>query len=93
MNSIYSIIKAPLVTEKSTRIAQNRQYMFWVDKIANKIEIKQAVEKIYNVKVDRVASLLVKGKLKRMRANQEGKTATWKKAIVTLKPGSEIKIT
>jgi len=59
----------------------------------NKIEIKNAVEKIYNVKVEKVNIMNVKGKTKRIRWNQEGKTPTWKKAIVTLKRGYEIKIT
>ncbi len=91
--SIYSIIKSALVTEKTTRDAVHRKYAFWVDSSANKIEVKRAIEKIYKVKVDKVASLMVKGKTKRIRGNQAGKTTSWKKAIVTLKEGSEIKLT
>jgi len=91
--SIYSIIKSPLVTEKSTRDSVYRKYAFWVDRVANKIEIRQAVERVYNVKVSKVSSMFVKGKIKRIRWNQPGKTASWKKAIVTLKEGSEIKLT
>lgn len=93
MDSLFSVIKAPLVTEKSTRIAPMNKHVFWVDRAANKVDIKRAVEKIYNVKVDRVATVSMPGKLKRMRARQEGRTSDWKKAVVTLKPGSEIKIT
>jgi large subunit ribosomal protein L23 len=93
IKSIYAVIKSPLTTEKTTRNSVYRQYSFWVDKGANKIEIKRAVEKIYNVKVAKVTSLVVKGKTKRMRMNQEGKTASWKKAVVRLKEGSEIKLT
>ena len=91
--SIYSILKAPLITEKSTRINPYRQYIFWVDNNANKVEIKRAIEKIYNVKVEHVASAIVKGRTKRLRWNQPGKTTAWKKAIITLKEGNEIKLT
>jgi len=91
--SIYSIIKSALVTEKSTKDIVYRKYFFWVDKDANKIEIKRAIEKIYSVKVDKVASMMVKGKMKRVRGNLAGKTTAWKKAVVTLKEGSEIKLT
>lgn len=90
--SIYSVVKASLITEKTTRLSPYRQYSFWVDRGANKIEIKRAIEKIYSVKVDKVASLIVKGKTKRIRMNQPGKTVAWKKAIVTLKKGQEIKL-
>jgi len=93
VKSIYSIIKSPLVTEKSARDSVLRKYAFWVDKVANKVQIKRAVEKIYNVKVVKTSSLMVKGKMKKLRFNQAGKTASWKKAIVTLKEGFEIKIT
>ena len=91
--SIYSIIKSPLVTEKTARDSVYRRYSFWVAKSANKIEIKKAIEKVYNVKVKKTSSMVVKGKMKRLRQNQAGKTTSWKKAIVTLKPGFEIKVT
>ncbi len=93
LKSIYSIIKSPLVTEKTARGSVYRQYAFWVDSGANKVEIKRAIEKIYKVKVIGTSALIVKGKTKRLRFNQAGKTASWKKAIVTLKEGFEIKIT
>jgi len=89
----YSIIKSPLITEKSNREIAFRKYCFWVDKNANKIEIKKAIEKVYKVKVEKVASMVVKGKTKKVRHNQPGKTASWKKAVVTLREGSEIKLT
>tara|TARA_B100000315_G_C14345142_1_gene481431 strand:- start:178 stop:468 length:291 start_codon:yes stop_codon:yes gene_type:complete len=92
VKSLYSVLKSLLVTEKSSRDAIYRKYAFCVEKNANKIEIKQAVEKIYKVKVDKIASMIIKGKMKRIRANQPGKTVDWKKAIVTLKEGFEIKI-
>jgi len=91
--NIYSIIKSPLITEKSTRNSVYRQYAFLVDVSANKIDIKKAIEKIYNVKVEKISSLIVKGRMKRLRGNQSGKTTAWKKAIATLKEGNEIKIT
>lgn len=91
--SIYSIIKAPLVTEKSAKESVYRKYTFQVDKDSNKIEIKRAVEKIYKVKVDKVTSMTVKGKMKRIRSNQKGKKTDWKKAVLTLKQGFEIKLT
>lgn len=93
MKTLFAIIKAPLVTEKSTRAAVSRKYAFLVDKEANKVEIKQALEKIYKIKVERVSSMVVKGKMKRIRNNQSGLTTDWKKAVVTLKPGHEIKLT
>ena len=91
--SLYSVIKSPLITEKGTDLSSERKYIFWVERSANKIEIKKAVEKIYSVKVEDVNSMMVKGKTKRVRWNQPGKTTSWKKAIVTLKKGSEIKFT
>ncbi len=93
IKSIYSVIKSPLLTEKSNREMGFGKYAFWVDKESNKIEIKMAVEKVYNVKVEKIATMVVKGKMKKIRANQPGKTSSWKKAIVTLKKGFEIKIT
>lgn len=89
----YTVIKSPLVTEKASQINPYGKYLFWVDKEANKIDIKRAVEKVYNVKVQRVNSQIVKGKTKRIKWNQPGRTSSWKKAVVTLKKGFEIKLT
>ncbi len=89
----FSVIKSPLITEKSSQLIPLRKYAFWVDKAANKIEIKRAVEQVYKVKVENVTTMVVKGKLKRVRWNQPGKTSSWKKAVVTLAEGSEIKLT
>ena len=93
MKSIYSVLKSPLITEKATLLSPYRQYVFWVERRANKIEIRRAVEKHYSVKVDKVRSMIVKGKTKRVRWNQPGRTPSWKKAVVTLKAGHEIKLT
>ena len=87
----YSIIKRPLITEKGMTIAPMGKYAFEVDVKANKIEIAQAVEKIFTVSVTKVNTLRVKGKSKRL-GGFEGKTGDWKKAYVTLKAGQRIEI-
>ncbi len=88
----YEIIKAPLKTEKGSAIAPHNQYLFKVDLRANKILIRKAVEEIYRVKVKRVRTAIVQGKMKRLRT-QAGRTPSWKKAIVTLKEGHTIQLT
>lgn len=92
MNPSSIVIKAILRTEKSTLDEPKGKYLFLVDKAANKIEIKNAVEKNYKVKVDNVNTRVSRGKLKRVR-HQLGKTPDIKKAIVTLKEGNKIDIT
>jgi len=87
----YSIIKRPLITEKGMTTAPMGKYAFEVDVKANKIEIAQAVEKIFTVSVTKVNTLRVKGKSKRL-GRFEGKTGDWKKAYVTLKAGQRIEI-
>lgn len=87
MKSIYQVIRSPRQTEKGTLQQQNEnKYLFVVDRQANKLEIKKAVEDIYKVKVKSVNTAVVPGKLKRVR-HQLGKTPDWKKAVVTLKEG------
>ena len=93
MSTLFHVIKSPMVTEKSAKGSLYRKYAFWVAKDANKVQIRQALEQIYKIKVQHVASAIVKGKIKRVRANQPGRTPDWKKAIVTLKQGHEIKFT
>ncbi|RKY41360.1 MAG: 50S ribosomal protein L23 [Candidatus Omnitrophota bacterium] len=87
----YEVIKSPLLTERATRLTKYNQYVFWVDKNANKIEIKKAIEEVYKVKIEKIRTLNMKGKTKRIRWGEEGKTSPWKKAIVTLKEGYQIK--
>lgn len=87
----YHIIKGPIITEKSSEIAQNNQITFSVDVKANKIEIKDAVEKLFNVKVESVNTINVRPKKKRV-GRYPGKTNKVKKAIVTLKEGSSIEL-
>jgi large subunit ribosomal protein L23 len=87
------IIKQPLITEKMSMLQNRRQYAFEVDIDANKIEIQKAIEKKFNVDVESVRTIRVKGKRKTQltrRGRFEGRKPNWKKAIVTLKEGQEI---
>ena len=77
------IIVRPVITEKSNDEMQAGKYTFEVNKKATKVEIAKAVEKLFEVKVLNVNTMIVKGKTKRVRY-QEGKTPDWKKAIVTI---------
>lgn len=86
----YDIIKRPLITEKTTIQKESfNQVTFEVDPVANRVEIKRAIETIFKVKVARVQTLQVTGKRKR-RGWIVGKRKDWKKAIVTLMPGERI---
>jgi len=85
----YDIIKTLIRTEKGTMLEPERKYFFRVNNKANKIQIRQAVEEIYKVKVESVNTTMVRGKLKRVR-HEQGKTTAWKKAIVTLQEGHKI---
>ena len=86
----YDIIRGPVVTEKTTLQKElYNQVTLKVDKRANRVEIKDAVEKAFNTKVSQVRTVQVKGKVKQ-RGRIIGKRADWKKAIVTLMPGQRI---
>ena len=86
-----SILVAPHVSEKSTRIADaSNQITFRVRKDARKPEIRRAVEKMFNVEVVSVSVLNVKGKRKGMRGRKPGRRPNWRKAYVRLKPGHDI---
>ena len=92
MSDYRDIIKAPIVTEKSARLAEGGNTItFSVDTKANKTEIKQAVEKLFNVKVESVNTVNVRPKKKRV-GRYVGKTNKVKKAIVKLKEGSSIEL-
>lgn len=84
----YEIVKKPVITENSMDQMADRKYTFEVAKNANKIEIKKAVEEIFGVKVEKVTTMIVLGKVKRMGANS-GKRPDWKKAIVKLAEDSK----
>ena len=92
MKDPYSIVKRPMITEKSMNLAAMSKYVFEVDIKANKIEVAEAVTQIFKVEVAKVNTLRVKGKKRRMGRMPEGRTADWKKAYVTLKPGNRIEI-
>ncbi len=90
--NLYDVIREPLLTEKGTKQEKTGKYFFVVDRSAKKHEIREAVERLFNVKVDKVNTMVMGGKWKRVRY-QPGKTADWKKAIVTLKEGQKIELT
>ena len=88
MKNPYSVIQTILVTERSMELADENKYVFKVDPDANKIDIRVAVENIYDVKVSSVNVMNRLGKKKRMgRSPKIGRRANWKKAIVTLSEG------
>lgn len=90
MKSIYDVIKRPLFTEKGMDLKeQKNKILFEVDINANKHEIKSAVEEIFKVKVEKVATINERGKMKRLGRFQ-GLTSRKKKAIVTLKKGEKL---
>ncbi len=89
-NNLASILLAPIVSEKSTIAAEtSNQFVFKVKKVATKLEIKKAVELMFEVEVDCVQVLNVKGKVKRF-GRSLGKRSDWKKAYVKLKAGHDI---
>jgi large subunit ribosomal protein L23 len=93
MKDPYAVIKTVRVTEKGTALSEkNNQYQLAVDRRANKVDIKHAVERAFKVKVLRVNTMRVRGKPRRERTIQFGRTAAWKKALVTLKEGDKIEI-
>ncbi len=102
MKTLYDVLIRPIVTEKSVMLSNLEakssktkerkkitKLTFEVSMDATKPQIKEAVERIFNVKVDKVNTMIVKGKRKGFRM-MKGKRKDWKKAIVTLKPGQEI---
>ena len=87
----YDIIFAPIITEKTAAMEENRTYVFKVDARANKTQIKQAIEAAFNVKVENVNTLNVHPKTKRV-GRYTGKTNRYKKAIVKLAEGHTISL-
>lgn len=85
------ILIRPIMTEKSTALMEQGKYTFRVPLAATKIQIRQAVEQIFKVKVQAVNTMRYEGKLKRMGRTQ-GRRSDWKKAVVTLKPGEAIEL-
>ncbi|WP_085830610.1 50S ribosomal protein L23 [Collinsella vaginalis] len=87
----HNVIIRPVVSERAYSLMEENKYTFEVAKDANKFQIKDAVEELFNVKVTRVNTMSVKPKTKRVRY-VAGKTRSWKKAIVTLREGDSIEI-
>ena len=86
--NIYDIIIKPVITEKSMATLDAKRYTFRVQSNATKSEIAKAVEELFNVSVEKVSTVNVRGKLRRQGRNQ-GYSRAWKKAYVTLKPDSK----
>lgn len=91
MKTPYDTALCLLRTEKGTSLLPYNKYVFLVDKKANKVQIRKSIEQIYKVKVARVNTVIAAGKIKRVRW-QIGRTADWKKAIVTLQEGQKIEV-
>lgn len=91
-DEIYDVIRMPVITEKSTMASENNQVTFKVAMDASKPDIKEAVERLFKVKVKAVNTLVRKGKIKRFRG-VKGQQSDFKKAIVTLEEGHSIDIT
>jgi large subunit ribosomal protein L23 len=92
MKSAYEVVQRPLLTEKGTRLKEEaNQYLFRVARTATKVEIKQAIEQLFKVKVEEVQTLRVQGKVKRLGRFQ-GRRPAWKKAVVRLKAGQFIEL-
>ena len=88
MKTGYDVIIRPIITENSMDLADEKKYVFKVAKTANKTEVRQAIEQIFGVTVDKVNIINVSGKTKRM-GRTVGKTASYKKAVVTLTADSK----
>ena len=89
MKTAYDIIIRPVITEQSMEDLDIKKYAFEVDKHANKIEIKKAIEEIFGVTVVKVTTTNVRGKEKRTGAYPKGMTTSWKKAVVKLSADSK----
>jgi large subunit ribosomal protein L23 len=90
MRSMYDVVKRPIISEKSTALAEVAgRYVFEVSVQANKQEIRDAVQKLFNVKVSKVHTMIMQGKMKRV-GRFETKRSNWKKALVTLAEGQKI---
>jgi len=89
VNNLYNIILSPVITEKATKVSENNQYVFKVSIGSSKREIKEAIEKIFKVKVKNVNTTKVKGKNKVFKGTK-GKRSDYKKAIISLNAGENL---
>jgi len=85
---LYEILERPVITEKSVKLSMAGQYTFRCKKSANKPEIQKAIEEAFDTKIKTINTLTVKGKTKQVGRARKGKTADYKKAIVTLAVGA-----
>jgi large subunit ribosomal protein L23 len=88
--NIYQVLKRPILTEKSDIQRDARQYVFEIDRAANKLQVKEAVEKIFDVRVESVNTMVMKPKRRRLGRKTIVTQPTWKRAVVTLAPGERI---
>ena len=93
MKDSRSIIKKIQITEKGTLLGEANKYLFEVAPDSNKVEIKRAVESLFDVKVSQVNTMNYTGKRKRQRTAKYGKRSDWKRAVVTLAAGNSIDLT
>jgi len=89
--TLEQVLIAPVLSEKSNELREQGKYVFKVDRAATKTDVKEAVRKLFNVKVVDCTVMTVGGKRKRVRS-RPGMTASWKKAVVRLAPGETIKV-
>ena len=92
MKDSRSIIRKLQVTEKGTLLGEANKYLFEVASDSNKVEIKRAVEALFDVSVTKVNTMNYEGKKKRQRTAKYGKRADWKRAVVTLAAGNKIEL-
>ena len=89
MNNLYNIVIAPIITEKATKISEKNQYVFKVKIDSNKKEIKQAIEKLFKVKIKKIKTIKIKGKSKIFKGTK-GRRSDYKKAIICLNKGENV---
>ena len=89
MNNLYNTIIAPVITEKATKISEKNQYVFKVKIDSNKKEIKQAIEKLFKVKIKKIKTIKIKGKCKIFKGTK-GRRSDYKKAIICLNKGENL---
>ncbi len=86
------VVRRPLITEKGTRLGGENKYAFEVQRAANKFQIKEAVERAFNVRVTAVNVMNIKGKPRRVRSGRIAHRPNWKKAVVTLAEGDKLEL-
>jgi large subunit ribosomal protein L23 len=88
--NVYQVLKRPILTEKSDYQRDENQYVFEVDRRANKLQIREAIETLFDVRVDSVNTMMMKPKRRRLGRRLVTTRPAWKKAVVTLAPGERI---